>query len=272
MSLPDSSFIFDYVKIDSRNHLGPHRQFTWELTCIVKGCATRTVAGSSATASPGEVVLIPPETEHNWTFPQSYSEACAITICFSTDLLRAIKSLFSEMADVIDAILGHESAVVYNGEVCEKLRRLMMSMVDMPQSARVPRFLELLSGLASACCERLGAEEVRSQTEVRMDRLRILCECNFERQLRLTDVARQLSMNKSALCRMIRHQKGQTFTEYLNSLRLQHAALNLKNSSKSVSEVAFEAGFSSVSYFNRLFRRYFNLSPTEYRREPLARH
>lgn len=262
-----SSFTFDFVHIDPRRHIGSHSQPTWELTYLIAGNAMRTVAGFSAAASPGEVVLIPPETEHHWLFLASETEAVAVTLCFSSDLLRGIKSLFPEMADIVDGILRRDSAVVYDSSASESIGRFLTQLAELPQAARVPMFLELLSIQALACGKALAGSVARSQTEIKMDKLRILCECNFSRQIRLADAAHELSMNKAALCRLIRHQTGQTFTVYVNSLRLQQAALYLKNSSKQVSEIAYDVGFSSVSYFNRLFLRRFNMSPSEYRRK-----
>ncbi len=47
-------------------------------------------------------------------------------------------------------------------------------------------------------------------------------------------------------------------------IRLKHAARLLLNKNKTVAEVAYEAGFSSPSYFTKCFKEFYKQSPTEY--------
>ncbi len=53
---------------------------------------------------------------------------------------------------------------------------------------------------------------------------------------------------------------------YLNRYRIQQARQLLKNTHKSITEIALDVGFSSSSYFSRIFRRETGMSPEAYRR------
>ena len=53
--------------------------------------------------------------------------------------------------------------------------------------------------------------------------------------------------------------------EYLQRYRIERAEHGLANSTRSVTEIAFELGFCSSQYFATVFRRYTRLSPTQYR-------
>lgn len=58
---------------------------------------------------------------------------------------------------------------------------------------------------------------------------------------------------------------GTTPVQYLIGYRLQRAAEELKRSdSSSIAEVAYACGFSDASYFNRCFRKAYDMTPTEY--------
>lgn len=56
------------------------------------------------------------------------------------------------------------------------------------------------------------------------------------------------------------------FKSFINLFRFQHACSLLSDSSRSISDVCFESGFETVRSFNRVFREYSGMTPTEYRR------
>ncbi|MGL6200378.1 MAG: helix-turn-helix transcriptional regulator [Lachnospiraceae bacterium] len=56
-----------------------------------------------------------------------------------------------------------------------------------------------------------------------------------------------------------------TSIEYLNKYRLSMTLEQLKHSSDSVTNIALENGFNNISYYNRLFKKQFGITPREYR-------
>jgi YesN/AraC family two-component response regulator len=57
-----------------------------------------------------------------------------------------------------------------------------------------------------------------------------------------------------------------SFTDFLNKKRIDEASLMLMNPVASIAEVATACGFPTVTYFNRIFRKYKGMTPTEYRK------
>ena len=90
---------------------------------------------------------------------------------------------------------------------------------------------------------------------------------NYASQLSLADLAEVLQLSPEHFCRIFRSVIGKTPIDYLNYYRVECACELLCTSSDSITEIAYSCGFHDLSYFNRIFRRYKNVSPGRYRRQ-----
>ncbi len=88
---------------------------------------------------------------------------------------------------------------------------------------------------------------------------------NYRENLSLESVSGKLGFDQSYFCRIFKNATGATFTEYLNFVRICKAEKLLVRTKDSIFEISEAVGFSSVSYFNRIFKKYVNFSPRTYR-------
>ncbi len=89
--------------------------------------------------------------------------------------------------------------------------------------------------------------------------------------LPLSLVARHAGLSESHFCRVFKETTGLTLTDYVNRRRIEWAKKELLKPEVRVSEIAFQIGYQSLSQFNRSFARFTGNSPTNFRREELAR-
>ena len=82
----------------------------------------------------------------------------------------------------------------------------------------------------------------------------------------LDDILKPFHFNKSYLCRRFRQYTGYTMTEYLNQIRLQQAAFQLQYTDNTILSICNNVGFSSVSYFNKLFKQTYGVTPKSFRK------
>jgi AraC-like DNA-binding protein len=88
-------------------------------------------------------------------------------------------------------------------------------------------------------------------------------------ELSLSKVAQSLQISTRYLQRLL-ERSGTSFTAHVTELRLKHSFALLKAHGKSyvrICDVALQAGFSDISYFNRLFRSRFGYTPSDVRAE-----
>lgn len=88
---------------------------------------------------------------------------------------------------------------------------------------------------------------------------------HYNENITLEEMSALLSFDSSYFCRVFKSATGATFTEYLNFVRICRAEKLLSSSQSSILEISEAVGFSSVSYFNRIFKKYRHCSPKHYR-------
>jgi AraC-like DNA-binding protein len=84
-------------------------------------------------------------------------------------------------------------------------------------------------------------------------------------ELSLKKVAKAVNMNANHLSENFKQVTGINFVEYVARTRLKIACDLLQNRHMRISEIAFAAGFQSLSQFNRVFKKFAGRSPTQYR-------
>ena len=81
----------------------------------------------------------------------------------------------------------------------------------------------------------------------------------------LTDFSMRNSIDVYTMSRLIKRTTGKSFTDLLVEKRMSQACYLLKHTRLAVSDIAYSIGYENTSYFHRLFRRLFGMSPREYR-------
>ena len=87
------------------------------------------------------------------------------------------------------------------------------------------------------------------------------------REGELGKLAEELNCNMVWLSRVIKKLTGMTFTELIQNKRLNQAAYLLESTKISIADIGFFVGYENISYFHRLFKKYYGISPKQYRLE-----
>ena len=100
-----------------------------------------------------------------------------------------------------------------------------------------------------------------------VEKLRRLIETNMANaDVSVEDLGEQIGLSRTQLYRKTKALTGYSPNELLRIARLKKAAALLASTEKTISEITYEVGFSSPSYFTRCYKDYFGESPTDFLR------
>lgn len=88
---------------------------------------------------------------------------------------------------------------------------------------------------------------------------------NYSEDLSLEKLSRILNINEQYFCRLFKKATGSNITDYINFIRIYNAEKMMKTN-MNITEIAEHTGFSSISYFNRIFKKYKQYTPNEYKK------
>lgn len=90
---------------------------------------------------------------------------------------------------------------------------------------------------------------------------------HYREPLYLEEIARQVGLDKFRLCRLFKSVTGGTVVEYIQFVRLRHAQQLLLAGGRNTTETALECGFSSIQYFNKVFKKHLGCTPSAFRKQ-----
>ncbi|MCR5279695.1 MAG: AraC family transcriptional regulator [Lachnospiraceae bacterium] len=115
--------------------------------------------------------------------------------------------------------------------------------------------------------EKYTARNAPSRDEKRVKEAREFIDRSFAEDLALSDIAAKIHVSPNECCREFKRIIGVSPVDYLVRRRVYEAARIMykdPTSADSISEVAFNVGFNTISYFNRMFKRFMFSTPSEF--------
>ncbi|WP_278379789.1 AraC family transcriptional regulator [Chryseobacterium arthrosphaerae] len=131
--------------------------------------------------------------------------------------------------------------------------------------------IEILKILAdSAEVKELNKEDTRIKwflnDKIRMGTIYDYIHENYDKKPNVNDIAQTVGLSTPAFCRYFKKQTNMTFTDFVNNYRINQAKIFLLKD-YSVTEVCFQVGFESLSYFNKLFKQHTGETPSEFKKK-----
>lgn len=133
-------------------------------------------------------------------------------------------------------------------------------------------FRELMSGLSKQGLFQVSKEVLKVQvhkpenTSEYMDKARKYLFEHYAENITLKDVADELYIHEAYFSKLFNQEIGEGFNAFVNGIRIERAKEQLMFSNKQLKDISNEVGFSSSSYFNRVFKQKVGVSPLTFRK------
>ncbi len=89
---------------------------------------------------------------------------------------------------------------------------------------------------------------------------------HYDGRLTVEEIADAAGLNVQYFCRYFKKNTGKTVTEYINEIRINHAAKMLLESEDKIIDIAGQCGYDNVGYFIKRFRQCKGITPSDYRK------
>jgi AraC-like DNA-binding protein len=245
----------------------------YELVLNLKSNGTRIIGDSVELFDKHDMVLIAGNIPHCWNYykqSNSLPEKHGIMVHFRLESLgEPLLSQF-EMSSIKELLINAERGLAFSVEDSKEAEDHLVKMVNARGIDKMIYFFNTLKILCASekknfiCSEnyRLDYDERGNK---RMTDVYSFIRENYFKQLSLKKVARIAHMSPISFSRFFKKNSGAGFVEYLNRVRTNKACYLLRETEYHVHDIAMECGFSSISNFNKQFRKAEGISPRDYR-------
>jgi AraC family L-rhamnose operon regulatory protein RhaS len=239
-----------------------------ELFFVLSGNGRFRIGGESHPCAPNDLVVVPPGVSHAIE-DNPVSPLALYAVCVAPSVVRHEPGMFERLpvgAVRVGSAIAGETRATFRKLLFEQTRQRPLG-----PTLIIGLSLQLLAALGRVSSVKLRGEsddgETASAAQRRQTVERYIADLShrfFERAT-LDSAAVELGMSRRRLTTLFHEITGQTWADYVTSLRIEYACKLLRETTRSVVAIAFECGYEDVSSFYRSFKRHTGRSPGQWR-------
>jgi AraC family L-rhamnose operon transcriptional activator RhaR/AraC family L-rhamnose operon regulatory protein RhaS len=272
----DQSFPFKAYHYNQYDDGENHYHDFYELVIVLNGNGQHITVDKEYTISRGDVFVIKPFVQHNYTDTHNLEIENILYIPEKLDIPQAdIRSIPGYFA-LFDAeprlrqkydfksrltLTRDQLAVVI--QIIVKLHHELKNKNDGFRFMATSYFMQLVGYLSR--CYSLSKEK-HSQKLLQISSMIDFIETNYHTNMTLHEIASRGSMSVRTLNRVFKDALKMSPIDYLLKVRINNAKTLLEKQDCSVSEAAYQSGFNDSNYFAKQFKKFTGISPREYKK------
>ena len=248
-----------------------HWHDEFEIIYVRSGFLTVSISGESYIGKTGEAFVVSPGNLHlmgsqsgtvdyyTFLFPLKY-------ISFRTDDMldeKLLEPLNSGHLMICPRVKDTAK------ELCEQLIEIYMAKKDESESkiaTQVRTKIILLQFILEMWERGFVIENDKSGRNTIEKEMISYIQQNFMEKISLKEFSEQFHLSEKYISRYFKEHFHITFSQYITHLRLEHAKQLLQDTDIPVTEIAMQSGYQNVSYFIRIFKKTYGVSPLKYKK------
>jgi AraC-like DNA-binding protein len=248
-----------------------------ELVYVKESFGKRIIGNSVMPFEPGDMVFLGSDLPHIWLNDEMYYQgistlkANAIVVYFSKDIFGPAFYELKETQKINELFFQAGKGISIIGKTNKQIAKKLEKLILKKDFEVIIGLFEILS-LLSESQDRVYINNEAYSTahkDSKKDRLSEVFQYvneNYKKDIVLIEIAEIANMTPTSFCRMFKLKTKKSFVEYLNEIRVSKACKFLLETDLSMSEIAYECGYKTASNFNKLFKKFMGMTPSEFKK------
>lgn len=253
-----------------------HWHDEFEIIYVRKGKMNINIDLKNHVVSSGDIIIIKPKSLHG--FNQYENESVeTITLLFSLSMMNAqITDACSikYFSPIIDGKLDipsiiHPDNSGYDGiyKSIVKMHKIYLANDSFFELNLKSELFKMFYNLLNDFCNEYSITSHANDETTTIKTIIEYIQMNYMRQISVSELAQAAGLSEHYFMRYFKSNMGITCVEYINEYRLNIATHLLTETDYPIGIIAEKCGIPNVSYFNRIFKKLFKITPKEYRRK-----
>lgn len=242
-----------------------HSHENFELLFVISGKLVITVDENTYQLNSGDMLVININRKHSYNGSQDLVIGRFLISYIKVQELLGLDHIIFSCNSTID----HNGAYVQLRRVIEKIFNQSLRRDERNKLFIRSLYYQMLHILAENFL--LTANDLQYELEKKEDdRIQVIfsyIRANYHQNITLEDIANHLFLSPTYVSKYIKQRCGINFVELLSTVRLSRAMEDLVYSDDSIMKIALENGFASVAAYNKIFKKTYHMTPSEFRKE-----
>ncbi len=249
----------------------------YEITLVLGGRGIRIVGNNISEFEGNDLVLVGQGIPHTWISTQSGDQNSQSSIqvivihfnnhIFGDELLN--RAEFNHIRDLLDL---SARGISFGRDITKNILEKFFQFTLEPDFGTYINIMEILNSLAvsgdyKVLCSDQYSYRGRADESNKFEAIFNYIQSNYLDKIKIRDVASLAGMNDSAFSHYFKKRTNYSFTDFINLLRLNHAAKQILTQRKNIADICFDSGFNNLSNFNRMFKKWKGDTPLQYRKK-----
>ena len=255
-----------------------HFHEEYELHLITATCGRAFIGDWIGPFEPGHLVMCGPRLPHNWISidaPEGGVEERDLVIQFRHEPIERAAQAIPELAEVTQLLERARRGIEFFG-ISAAAQRHWEQVKATRGLRRFGLFCDFLADLAQCTDYRLlsTVQLQGAQGDQQMDQINQIVNritADVADAVSAGQIASELGMSESRFSRFFKRCTGNSFTDFVNRVRINSACHLLMQTDHYVTDICYQVGFNNVANFNRRFLEIKGMTPTEFRRQADSR-
>lgn len=266
-----------YVSFKEHKHDYP------ELIYVFSGEIKQKINGNEINIREGDICLLDLNISHS--IEPSFENDIAVNIIMKEQFFDSIFMSFLSDNDIISDFITKalydkkqsNNYLIFHTDKDEGVKTLMKSLLceyfdkKIGSDTAIHAYILLLfTYLLRNYKENMGQSTIKNLNRTIISEVQKYLRRNYKTAT-LKETAEHFHFNHDYLSKLIKNSTGVSFTNLLQEIKLKEACLLLENTDLPIAEITYTIGYTNLSYFYKLFKKKYRVTPIEYRKRLVSK-